>query len=96
MATELSWKKRAVHNRNDLVLSFMNAGLTHLWNEKVEETCPKNVTRNLGTVFIIFIANIPVVSLGEYLVFRSDPRGECSGQVLPDVCGERLCPVNLD
>ena len=35
MATELSWKKRAVHSRRDLVLSFMKAGLTHLWNVNV-------------------------------------------------------------
>ena len=94
MATELSWKKRAVHNRSDLVLSFMNAGLTHLW-KPIVKTCPNNVSRNLGTAFITVIANIPVVSLGEYLVLRSDPRGERRGKILPDVCGERLCPVNL-
>ena len=46
MATELSWKKRAVHNRSDLVLSFMNAGLTHLW-KPIVKTCPNNVSRNL-------------------------------------------------
>ena len=46
MATELSWKKRAVHNRSDLVLSFMNAGLTHLW-KPIAKTCPNNVSRNL-------------------------------------------------
>ena len=31
MAIELSWKKRAEHSLSDRVLSFMKAGLTHLY-----------------------------------------------------------------